>query len=283
MPADRTDPRHPEDALPALHAHDEDGLSAASALLDAVPAESLLLSTDGTPLLANEALAQRLGERGLWALLFEDVDTDEQLAPASLVELANLDGTFVRELRLVGDDGLPTSVVTRLLPVRAHGDFPGGWLVSLRPLEVTGAEDELQSLRRCRAALVEALRHEAGGEVVVRSGDVVGRVFVHRGQIAWAYSTAMNGTLLQALLDEGLDTDEVRAIFEQCRTSGANFGEELVRLGLIPRVRLRELLRLHVRQRLRAIVTLPDASVVFAPADRVYQGDLTFSLRELLE
>lgn len=266
-------------------APDEEFLAAATALLDAYAAEALLLSSDGVPLLANEPLCDRLGEQPLWNLSFEDEDASESIAIAALLDLANLDGTFVRRLRIVAGQSPGEPVELRLLPVRAFADFPGGWLLSIRPRTAGDAppRDDLESLRRCRAALVEALRHPTGGEVVVRSGDIVGRIFVHRGDIAWAYSTAMKGTLLQALEREGLDPKAIRSAFDQCRVSGRNFGEELVRLGMLDRVRMREVLRLHVRERLRSIVSLPDANVLFAPADRAYQSDFTFSLRELLE
>lgn len=171
---------------------------------------------------------------------------------------------------------------------RALGDAPSD--MAIRP---SGIERQPPARRSSRppldrsptvaSALAEAIAREGGGEVVVRCGDDVGRVYVWRGRIAWAYLTGDRRVLTQSLIeDHGLSAQELREVLEDCKRSGRNFGETLVEWGLMSRENFQEALRRHVADRLRAVLALPDPLAMFVPQARAYDGSFTFTLDELL-
>ncbi len=133
------------------------------------------------------------------------------------------------------------------------------------------------------AALLEAVSSATGGELIVRSGEVVGRVYVCCGRVAWAYLSSERMALQDRLREEaGLGAGVFEAVVADCKASGANFCEELVRRGHIERDRLRELMRKHIGERLRSVLALPNAMALFAPQARGYSSDLTFAVGELI-
>lgn len=132
------------------------------------------------------------------------------------------------------------------------------------------------------AALGEALIARRSGELVVRSGEVVGRIYVLEGRVAWAYVTSEREVLTGRLQREGVSAADLQAVLADCRQSGANVGETLVAWGLLGRVQLRGILLDHVGARVRAILELARPAVLFVPQVRSYGSELTFELRELL-
>jgi putative two-component system response regulator len=172
---------------------------------------------------------------------------------------------------------------------RALGDAPSD--MAIRP---SGIELQRPARRSSRppldrsptvaTALAEAIACEGGGEVVVRCGNEVGRVYVWGGRVAWAYLTGDRRVLTQSLIeDHGLTAHDLREVLEDCKRSGRNFGETLVEWGLMSRERFHEALRRHVADRLRAVLALPDSLAMFVPQARAYDGSFTFTLDELLE
>lgn len=132
-------------------------------------------------------------------------------------------------------------------------------------------------------ALMEAASSRTGGELMVISADGMGRVYVHDGRVAWAHASNLPGVLTQSLVQEHhIPADRVRALIEECRRNGTNFGETLISNGLISRESFRSLLRHHVAERLKRILTFDEPEVRFMPLQRTYATDLTFDLREVL-
>lgn len=136
--------------------------------------------------------------------------------------------------------------------------------------------------QRVIEAIREAAGSKLGGEVVVRSGDEVGRIYVYGGGIAWAAVTRCKDVLTGKLQEEGIDAEALAAVIAECKASGKNVGETLVAWGLMPAERFRELLREHVAQRLKVILGLLEPAVLFVPQARVYSLALTFTLAELI-
>lgn len=120
--------------------------------------------------------------------------------------------------------------------------------------------------------LVSVLREAAkgqGGEVVVREGDAVGRIFLHQGRIAWAHLSTEPDSLGDALAEEAsLSRQDMRELIEECRRTGKNFGEALVEWGLLDRARLRARLQAWIARKLDLMLKLPSAEVVFLPQAR---------------
>lgn len=131
--------------------------------------------------------------------------------------------------------------------------------------------------------LEKALRSGGGGEVVVRAGQATGRIYVHQGRVAWAQLSTLPTVFLQALVRAGLPLEQVRAVMADCQRTGANFGEAVVRRGLMPRERLRALLRQHVAERLAGALRLEEPVVLFVRRARTYRSELLFTLEELLD
>ncbi|AKF86106.1 hypothetical protein MFUL124B02_21410 [Myxococcus fulvus 124B02] len=135
-----------------------------------------------------------------------------------------------------------------------------------------------------RTVLHEALESHQGGEVVVKSASVSGRIFIVGQKVAWA---VLNGPGVQnfssVLIHRQLVTrDDVEQVMSECRKSGGNFCEVLVSWGLVPRETLRDLLREHMAGHVQALLAVPDAQALFVPQPRTYSSQLTFALEELV-
>lgn len=137
--------------------------------------------------------------------------------------------------------------------------------------------------REVLSAIEDACDQQASGEVVVRSQEVVGRVYIHRGRLAWAHCTSRNMSLAEFLITEwGADADDVRFAFTHCRQSGGNFAETLIEFGMLERDEMRSVLECHIRAHLEAVRELPQPDVLFLPQSRVYNSDLLFDLDEVV-
>jgi CheY-like chemotaxis protein len=130
-------------------------------------------------------------------------------------------------------------------------------------------------------ALQEAL-DSSGGEVLVKSGDQVGRIFVLQGRVVWADLSGEPASL-QGILEgvEGLDRGELRRVLAECRQSGRNVAEALIGEGLIEREILRARLLAWLSRKVRSILALPHPSALFVPGARQHTGDLAFTREEL--
>lgn len=134
------------------------------------------------------------------------------------------------------------------------------------------------------APLDLAVKSASGGEVVVTDGSNVGRIYVHRGSVAWVACSLPQLRLSDILVHQyRLARSDLDRVIEECRTTAKNFGETLLEWKLVTPEVLRRALRLHNTTHLQAICdfTLP-RQTVFLPQARTYSGRLLFSVEELV-
>ncbi|SET86814.1 hypothetical protein [Stigmatella erecta] len=134
-----------------------------------------------------------------------------------------------------------------------------------------------------RAVLTEALESKLGGEVVVKSTAVSGRIFVVERKVAWTVLTGPGArSFSMALIDARLvSREDVEQVMAECRKSGGNFCETLVAWGLVARDTLRDLLCRHLGAQLDTLLGLTEAQALFVPQPRSYASQMTFQLDEL--
>ena len=157
------------------------------------------------------------------------------------------------------------------------------------PRAVSG--DEVSSRQRkllvpaVWTALEEGLAHPVGGEVLVRSGDAIGRIYLYKGAIAWVNCSQLGVRLRDTLLaNSNINAEELEAALQESQQLRQHFAETLMAWGLIERQKLWECLRSHNARHLGAISQLrQDPQALFVPLVRTYSAGLIFTLEELLE
>ena len=130
--------------------------------------------------------------------------------------------------------------------------------------------------------LREALGSRTGGEVLVRSGDVVGRVYVCEGRIAWASISSEPAVLADRLVEAGFTQSDIELATQESKRSGLTLGESLVARGLVSTGRFRQIVRDHVAARVNAIRRLPEPIAMFAPRPQPYSAQFTFEPAEVV-
>ncbi|MBI5496365.1 MAG: PAS domain S-box protein [Deltaproteobacteria bacterium] len=196
-----------------------------------------------------------------------------QFSPLAVEALGSMRGAFVELHRQLGDPP-GTAAIEASGVQRPAAPAPAPDRAPLPPPAQPGGAV-------VRRVLAEAMENAHGGEVVVRSAKDVGRIYVFQGRVAWAHATCVRGVLTDRLLEEGLPPAEVGHVVQECRREGRNLGEVLVSWGLLSEQRFREILRIHVRERVHAIEAYPDPIAMFVPQRRKYAGRFTFTLDEL--
>ncbi|MCP3102860.1 hypothetical protein LZ198_28680 [Myxococcus sp. K15C18031901] len=133
--------------------------------------------------------------------------------------------------------------------------------------------------------LHEAVESKLGGEVVVKSATVSGRIFIVERKVAWAVLTSAGALNFSAVLLQQrlVSREDVALVMAECRKNGGNFCEVLIDWGLVDRDVLRELLRRHIASHLQLLLSLKDAQALFVPQPRTYSSQLTFTLDELTQ
>jgi CheY-like chemotaxis protein/polyhydroxyalkanoate synthesis regulator phasin len=146
-----------------------------------------------------------------------------------------------------------------------------------------GADSQFGSARQFLYALVEAASAAVGGEVMVRLGDNVGRLYFVGEKIAWACIVDDSTTLIDDLREKAkLNAEEVKLVYEDCLRSGANFAERTIQWGLIDEDRMREILLERIASCVGRMTRWTGLQAMFAPQQRMYQGNLLFSLADVL-
>jgi len=131
--------------------------------------------------------------------------------------------------------------------------------------------------------LYEATHGGLDGEAIVRRDSAVGRIFVARGRIAWVAASTVNQSLFTCILDNSsVGMEELKTAFDECRRTGANFGETLIDWGLIDRDAFYEILAQYTARSLLEVFSWHDTVVMFVPEKRAYNSSLTFGLDEIL-
>ncbi len=131
-------------------------------------------------------------------------------------------------------------------------------------------------------ALEEACQGN-GGDIIVRSGTVVGRIMTFHGEVAWAHVSNERGSLY-AMLESvsSITKDDVRAVLEECSATGQNFAPVLVDWGLIGADALREHMRRWIRDKIASISRLPAPTIIFSPEKRSYSDGFLFDIAEVI-
>ncbi len=133
-------------------------------------------------------------------------------------------------------------------------------------------------------ALIESMRCETGGEVIVRAGERTGRIYFFRGRVAWVTASSLRSRLTEHLIAKGLaNPSDITAVFDECRRQGGNFAEMLVAWGLIDRERMRAEMLEYIARAFGQIVEWGPVATLFVPSSREYRGSLTYSVAELVE
>lgn len=141
--------------------------------------------------------------------------------------------------------------------------------------------------RAQRTSFVEAVREasrQGDGELVVRSGQVIGRVFFHEGDLVWlalpGRPSALEAALGAVLRDR---RDEARAIFDECRRTGQAFDEVIAALGLVPAEIVARRLRRWLIDGFEELQVLPDPECLFLPGKMAFAGGHRVPLSVVLD
>jgi hypothetical protein len=134
-----------------------------------------------------------------------------------------------------------------------------------------------------REVLRDALASGRDGEVVVRRGDDVGRVYVIDGGVAWAIASGAAVRVEEIVRHAGVSLDDaaVRELIDECRRTGAHFADVLVAWGLLGAEAARECVRRFVAEQLATLLAAEDAVALFLPRARAYGGGLRFTWSEV--
>lgn len=134
-------------------------------------------------------------------------------------------------------------------------------------------------------AIHEALADAEGGEVIVRTGSHVGRMFLCREAIAWVTCDTVR-TRLRDILEEDahVERESLDAVVDECQHTRQNFGETLLAWGLLDEEMLRACLLKHNAMHFLGILGLGrHVESIFVPRARHYSGSLLFGYDELVE
>lgn len=122
-------------------------------------------------------------------------------------------------------------------------------------------------------AITEA-KSSTGGDILVRSGSIVGRILFHLGKVAWAHVSNEPGSLHAMLSTEPtVSREAIRSVLDESASTGVNFAEVIVKRGLLDHMRLRQLMKHWIRDKIHSIASLPQPSIVFIPEQRDYAGE----------
>ncbi len=254
--------------------------------------------------LSRKLLVKTLSARGYEVIAVEDGEAAwrrcEVDPPAIAIfdwVMPGLTGVEVTQ-RLRAQVGRPYTYVLLLTARNRHQDLLDGFAAGVDDfVQKPYAPDHL--LARLEAAervmtvmgsprgLATALREaeaSPGGDLIVRAGEVVGRVMFHGGRIAWVHLSSEPGSLIDVMKggEDGVSAEDVRAVLAESAASGRNFAEILIDWQLISEAALHERVRAWLQRKLRSIVALDGAFTIFTPQVRTYRGELTYTLAELL-
>ncbi len=148
----------------------------------------------------------------------------------------------------------------------------------------SGSNFDVSAKENLLNVLQEVAKTRYNGEVIVKCAEKTGRIFVYHGSVAWVVASTFRRTLIHCLTDHtDIDSEELQAVFQECKKSGKNFAETLIEWELVDRDALRHLLLAHIARAFADIVSWPDTDVMFVQEHREYQSNLIYDLDELLE
>jgi CheY-like chemotaxis protein len=141
-------------------------------------------------------------------------------------------------------------------------------------LEVLSWRVRAPSGRKVAAVIRMALDHPDGGEVIIRAGDDVARVFVVSGSVAWVQDPRDTRPFLETLHDlaPNISREEFVAVLEESRQTKKHFGAILVAWDLMTREAFDSGMAKAIKSRLDAVLAWPESSAFFAPGQQAFSG-----------
>ncbi len=129
-------------------------------------------------------------------------------------------------------------------------------------------------------------REQASGELIAATMDLEVHVFLQRGRVAWATSSASRQTFREFLVREcGVAPGPLGQAIEEARRNRTVIGEALVARGLATAEQVRAALRAQVAGALVSLQGASAPSVLFLPREAAfatYDPALTFDLEDVL-
>lgn len=175
---------------------------------------------------------------------------------------------FVLALYGQTDEGGITELLEREADDFLARPFTEAMLVSrLRNAVQTIRNGTVQSLRR---TLRVALDHPEGGEVVVRAGEKIARIFVSGHRVAWVHLAHDPISLEEIVAPEGgeVDRETARAILGESRATGRHVVEIAEEWGVAGPGEALGRLRDALASRLREVRAWEGSSSIFVPEAR---------------
>lgn len=187
----------------------------------------------------------------------------------ALVTAKNMREEVIEGLSAGADDFLTKPLAPDLLLARLAA-------VARRPsLQKSGNATVMNALR--------AASEQGDGELVIKSGELSARVFIHEGKVAWAHLSDKPDAILDLVQSEAaIRPEEIREVLEECRRTGARLTDTLVAFGLMDRASLRVSLLRWTQRQLEVMSNFPNPQTLFLPKKRHYSEELLFELEELL-
>jgi len=130
-------------------------------------------------------------------------------------------------------------------------------------------------------AIAEA-ENSPAGDVVVRSGSVIGRIAFQGGKVIWA-SVSDRPDSTEAMLagDPSLSADELAAAVEESKTTGTPLTELVIEWGLLSEDKVWSLIRSWICRQIAAISLLDAPVVIFSPVARDEKTPFLFDYESL--
>jgi hypothetical protein len=233
----------------------------------------------------EEAVERALVEDGpvIGLLEWTDEEEAEQTRLCAALRQATRPGQcYIFALGGLSDPALPRAMAGAANDVLSR-PFGGDVLLLLRLRQALRAMQSTQGGMTPRDVLDEALSNVSGGEVAVRSGDVVAHIHVQNGCIVWANLSSVPATMEEVARHAGVDlsAEIVAAAKEECRATRTHFMDVLVAWNLIEPERAKEAVRAFVADRVKRVLELPNPSALFLPKARPHTEHLRFSIGEI--
>lgn len=143
------------------------------------------------------------------------------------------------------------------------------------------AADQARSI----VAMLRFLERNAdNGELIIRKDDLIGRIHVVDGAIAWIHTDGHGGYLTDLLLERvEIPRDELSRLLMRCRRDGTPLGEALIAAGAIARAQFEEILLEHTRRQLLVTLEYPrPGAMVFLPARQRLSVQRVFTVDEVV-
>lgn len=140
-------------------------------------------------------------------------------------------------------------------------------------LEVSAVEREVP---RGEARLCDTVR--------VAGAEGEGTIHLVDGEVAWVETRGFEVVSFRArLIHKGLlEQHELDLVLALCRSAKLNFAEMLIQLELVKEEALLEVMRLHVRESMRALLGMNEVTGSWKRGTLSFTGDLTVPLEDVL-